>query len=286
VVAETAAAPELSAEWWDNGAEEDPFETSFEEPAPSVEESPAEWSRTSVARMCDGASGELQAMIRQLDATASADRKEALASLAHRGAAAEAALPAIAALLSDPDVLVQAHAAWSIWEVSHNPEASIDPLMVLLVEDHNPEIVQISAYLLGAIGPDAAIAEDALWYTCNHTTGVTRLHAAEALSRIDLDDARPVEILIGGLSDSEVETRWLAALALSSTAAEHRIKVIGALTKALTDPAPEVCAAAALSLGGFGDQASGAAEQLNAAASSDNDDVRTSARMALDCIIQ
>ncbi len=75
-------------------------------------------------------------------------------------------------------------------------------------------------------------------------------------------------------------------MALSSTGAGHRTEVIGALTNALADPAPEVCAAAALSLGGFGDQASLAEEQLNVAASSDDEDVRSAARMALDCIVQ
>jgi hypothetical protein len=286
VVAETVPAPELTAEWWASDAEEDPFESPIEEAAPSVEESPADWSRTSSARLCEGASPDLHAVIGKLDSTDAADRKQALVNLARQGADAQSALPAIEAMLSDPDILVQAHAAWSIWEVSHNPEDSIDPLLVLLVEDNNPEITQISAYFLGAIGPDAAVAEDALWHTCDHTAGITRLHAAEALARITPEDSRPVEILITALGDTELETRWLAAMALSSTGPQHRTDVISALTTALADPSPEVCAAAALSLGGFGDQAAPAESQLNAAASSENEDVRTAARMALDCFVQ
>jgi hypothetical protein len=289
-----AAAPELTAEWWGDDADSEVTDTTdtselespFEEPAPVMDESPAEWSRTSLARLCDNVPAELQGLIRELDAADPAQRKAALAELALRGPSAAAALPAIDALLSDPEVLVQVHAAWAIWEVAGRPEDSIDALTQLLVTDTDPHVVQASAYFLGAIGPDANIATDALWFVCDRTTGITRLHAAEALACITPDDERPVTILIEGLASTDKDARWLSALALSSVSAAHRPVAVAALTAALDDAAPEVSAAAALTLGGFGDEAGAAVSQLQAVSDGNDEDVRTAARIALDCIVK
>lgn len=289
-----AETPELTAEWWGDDADSevtdttDPseLESPFEEPSPVIDESPAEWSRTSLARLCDNVPAELQGLIRELDAADPAQRKAALAELAHRGPSAEAALPAIDALLSDSDVLVQVHAAWAIWEVAGRPEDSIDALTQLLVTDTNPHVVQASAYFLGAIGQDANIAADALWFVCHRTTGITRLHAAEALACITPDDERPVTILIQGLASTDKDARWLSALALSSVSSAHRPAAVAALSAALNDSAPEVGAAAALTLGGFGDQAGAAVSQLQTVSDGSHEDVRTAARIALDCIVR
>ncbi len=277
-------APELTAEWWADTAQTEALASPFEEAAPAVEESPAEWSRTSLARLCEEAPVELRGLIHELEAADPAQRKAALTELAIRGASAAGALPAIQALLSDPDVLVQVHAAWAIWEVSENPQDSIDPLVELLVTDTDSHVVQASAYFLGSIGADAAIATDALWYVCDRTTGITRLHAAEALACIAPDDQAPVAILIDGLSDADQETRWLAALALSSVSVQQQSAAVTALTAALSDISPEVRTAAALTLGGFGNHADEAVSELHAVSDSDDEGVRTAARIALECI--
>ena len=278
--------PELTAQWWGDDSDATALASPFEQPAPAVDESPAEWSRTSLARLCENVPAELQGLISELDAAEPAQRKAALAELALRGPSAAAALPAISALLSDADVLVQVHAAWATWEVAGRPEDSIDALTQLLVTETDPHVVQASAYFLGAIGPDADIATDALWFVCQRTSGITRLHAAEALACITPHDERPVTILVEGLSAADKESRWLSALALSSVAPAHRPAAVAALTAALDDAAPEVGAAAALTLGGFGDQAGAAISQLQAVSDGDHEDVRTAARIALECIVK
>lgn len=283
-----ADAPELSAAWWSEDAEAESEDPAIELPLVDTNgcDPVTDWSTTSLARRCEGATPEVEALVQALESADEGARQSALSELARLREQARPALPAVIALLSDSQAVMQAQAAWTVWEISQDPENSVDPLTALLVKNDAPEVVQLSAYLLGDIGPDAGIAEDALWYICERSTGSTRLHAAEALVRIAPEDTRPVSILIEGLSEADAQNRWLSALALSCVADEHHPQAVAALAEVLDDSAPEVCIAAALTLGCFGSEAAAATEPLQLAATHESEEVRSAARIALDCITQ
>jgi HEAT repeat protein len=225
---------------------------------------------------------QVKSLVLQLDIPEAGIRKEVLADLAALGEKARPALPAIEVLLDD-DPLIAAHAAWTMWEIDHNDQAVIEK-MVRLMECGRSDVVQFAAYSLGSMGANALTAAPALRVERERHTGITRLHIAEAMTRIDAFDAASVEVLTSGLTSQNQSERWLAAIALGQVQGRHANLVVPALTASLKDTDPEVRSASALSLGGFGKAAEPALAELQNRAKLDAPSVREAAATALACI--
>lgn len=212
------------------------------------------------------------------------DRKAALAEMDHRGIHGTEAVDAVQRLAAaDPDLLVRAHAASTLWRLTHHADAPVGTLTGLLASD-DESVLQVASYLLGTIGPSAAGAIPELRQLCDRSSGATRVHAAEALARIDTGSHAAVDLLTAALGDRDEETRWLSAIALGGVGRDLREDAVAALTAALQDPSDDIRSVAALTLGGFGPDALAAVPQLERAAALESEEVRTAAQTALACI--
>lgn len=243
------------------------------------------WKPTSLTRLCKDAHAAVLSQVARLESDDPAIRKDALNQLARMGRRASTANLAVRTLRSDSDPAVRGHVAWALWCIDDDTTNSVEMLRELLGND-DPAIVQFACYLLGTIGADAASSVPDLEQLIARSSGATRLHAAEAAARIDGTNTAAIDVLISALSDEVVETRWLAAIALSSATDTATGRAIEALTAALADESADVRAAAALSLGGFGTAARAASASLASASETDNPMVRDAARTALACIAQ
>ncbi|MEZ6065853.1 MAG: HEAT repeat domain-containing protein [Planctomycetaceae bacterium] len=179
--------------------------------------------------------------------------------------------------------MIATHAAWTIWQIDGNDHAMEQELLrIMQLGDAN--VVQFAAYTLGSLGPAAIDVAPALRIERERHNGATRIHIAEALTRIDAFDQASVQVIIQGLDDADVEVRWLAAISLGEVNSRHSDIAVPALILALNDSDPDVRSAAALSLGGFGALATQAIPALRDRATLDCPEVRSSAQTALACI--
>ncbi len=135
----------------------------------------------SMIRLCQGADQTVLAEVEKLDRPEADIRKQGLTALANMGPAAKSARLPIKMLLDDPDELVVAHSAGALWEIDREAWESVTPLSSLLASNR-PEVVQVAAYTLGAIGADAASAAGALRQVLATGDASLQLHAAEARS--------------------------------------------------------------------------------------------------------
>ncbi len=210
-------------------------------------------------------------------------RKEGLTHLADMGSTGRQASLAVRVLLEDPDPLVQAHAAWALWVIENDPWDSVATLRPLL-DQSNPDVVELACYMLGDIGVQAESATDALELLRDHADGTTCIHAAEALIRIHGVDDKSLAILTNAVKSRDSEERWIAAVALGRCRGTKSAGAVAALTVALKDVDPEVRSAAALSLGGLGPDSLTAKPELERVARMDDPQVRDAARAALACL--
>ncbi len=262
-----------------------PETTTEDEFAPPILSEQESEQSASLALLCKDCEPWVYAQALKLESPQADVRKEGLTHLAEMGSKARQAGLAVRTLLQDVDPLVQAHAAWALWEIENDPWDSVGTLRPLL--DHsNPDVVQLACYLLGDIGAQAEGGTDALELLRDHADGTTRIHAAEALIRIRGDDEKSIAVLAGALKSRDSEERWIAAVALGRCRGEHSAAAVTALTAALQDVDPEVRSTAALSLGGLGKSAARAAPELERVARSDDAQVRDAARAALACLKQ
>jgi len=249
---------------------------------PGVEQKQPLWTGPPLTTFCSRLTPELEPYVKRLDFQDAAIRKTALADLASFGEDAKPAIPAITVLLDDTP-LVAAHAAWSIWEIERDHRTATYVLTQLL-EEGDVESKQFTAYALGAIGPHAHVAAPALRAARERSSGISRLHIAEALTRIDAFDEGSVDVLTNAMLDREAEHRWIAAIALGQVSTRHAERVVPVLIDSLRDREPKVRSAAALSLGNFGIHAQNAVPELKQRAANDSNEVRTAAKTALSCI--
>ncbi len=210
-------------------------------------------------------------------------RKEGLTHLADMGSTGRQASLAVRVLLEDPDPLVQAHAAWALWVIENDPWDSVATLRPLL-DQSNPDVVELACYMLGDIGVQAESATDALELLRDHADGTTCIHAAEALIRIHGVDDKSLAILTNAVKSRDSEERWIAAVALGRCRGTKSAGAVAVLTVALKDVDPEVRSAAALSLGGLGPDSLTAKPELERVARMDDPQVRDAARAALACL--
>ena len=237
----------------------------------------------SIALACKNCEPWVYAQAMKLESLNPEVRKEGLTRLADMGQKASPACPAIQPLLQDPDPLVQAQAAWAMWEITSDPWESVGSLRPLLDHSH-ADVVELACYILGDIGAQAESATGSLELLRDHSDGIMCVHAAEALIRIQGVDQKSVTVLTEAMKSKDNEERWIAAVALGHCRGDNSAPAVEALTTALSDVDPEVRSAAALSLGGLGKDATQAKPDLERVARSDDPQVRDAARAALACL--
>lgn len=176
-------------------------------------------------------------------------RRSAAARLAWIGPSAAAAVPALLECLSDREVLVRAHAAKALWDIARRREAI--PVLIELLDATDPAGRPLASYFLGHIGPAAEESLPALHRCLDAAAGLERVHLAEAIARINSDDARAVGALIEGLRDAAPEVRFVAAYALGDVSLRHREDIVPALSAAQHDSDDAVSTAATLALQAF-----------------------------------
>lgn len=242
-----------------------------------------QWSRTSLVRLCEELDPHLLELVKKLESASANDRCDALYTLGQMGSPAEPTSLAIRALLDDADARVRSHAAGALRNIHGDAWDTVRVLSSLL-KDQDVETVRFTAYLLGQMGPEATHAVDDLQALRDTSTGLTKLHAAEALARITPEDAVSVQVLAQGLSEDDAHLRWFSAMSLGSVSAGQQDQAVSALKNALHDTDANVRATAALSLGGFGEHAQPAIDDLQRAIQFDTPEVRDAASAALACI--
>lgn len=243
----------------------------------------AGWNSTSMERLCKDCDPMVRAEASKLDSPNADVRKEGILELARMGSVAQPACVALRAMLDDTDPLVQAYAAWALWELDHE---TLDSVQVLggLLANSRPEVVELACYSLGNIGPEAKGAIPALKDLRDQSHGLERLRAAEALIRIQESDARSVDVLTVAVKSTDRQVRWIAANGLGQVRGKDIDRAIETLLLTLDDSDDEVKAAAALALGGMGAPARKALPKLQAMTSSQTPFVGDAADAAIKCL--
>lgn len=243
----------------------------------------SEWSPTSMLRLCDDLPERLVPLVQALESVSPSERCDALFSLGQLGAQAQPASLAVRALLDDPDARVRSHAAGALRNIHGDAWDAVHVLAGLL-KNGDAETVRFTAYLLGQMGPEAMDAVLPLESLRDSSSGLTRLHAAEALVRIAPDDSGSLKVLTEGLALEDSQLRWFSALSLGSVSNSQKPAAVAALKNALHDPDANVRVTAALSLGGLGTSARSAMNDLEHVAKFDAPEVRQAAVAALACL--
>jgi HEAT repeat protein len=157
------------------------------------------------------------------------------------------------------------------------------PELIGLLKDADPDNRSLAAYSLGYSSDSSPNSLDALRLAlATEAVDFVRIRLAEAIVRLVPTDPA-VTLLVGYLSDSDSELRWLAASVL--TVASHDSPgVIDGLTAAVQDHDPKVAAMAALALANYGQAAAAAIPALRDACRSGSSELREAAAAALACI--
>lgn len=189
----------------------------------------------------------LDGLLAQLNHASPAKRREALLRLADQQVDAETVLTRVWPLLDDADPFVRAHASRAVWLVGQRPDAAVATLNALL-DPRQPQVCALASFLVGEIGTAARPALPALRARMTENDPLLRLHAAEAIAKIDPADAAAHTVLIRALHDQSPDVRYFSACALLTAGTKYREQVRGALLDALSDDDLRVASAAALSL--------------------------------------
>jgi HEAT repeat protein len=245
----------------------------------------AEQERPPLSELCQDCNAAILREVAKLESDDPLVRKDGLHNLAQMGPDAASASECVTHLLNDDVPIVQAYAAWTIWELSDDAATAV-PILSELLTSHDANVVQFCAYTLSWMGEQAEPAAATLRQLLTSHDKLIRVHAAEALIHIEPPGAQAdaVETLILLTSDPSTSVRSLALVALGDFPDETTPEIMSALTNALHDRDAEVRAAAALSLGAFGEPSESTIAQLEFVATSDEEQVRQAAATALECI--
>jgi HEAT repeat protein len=212
----------------------------------------------------------LVASLKSADAAARIDAAEELGLI---GAAAEAALPALAGVLEDTSPLVRVAAAGGLGRIDPKNDKAV-PALTAALKSGDPKVRREAALTLGDLAPEARAAVPALAAALGDTDANVRWAVVEALGRYR-SAARPnIAALAGLLKDPDPDLRGAAADALGWIG--HR-RANAALIAALKDAQPNVRWAVAVALtriGGPGAEA-GAPEIIRVMESSTGTDWHT-----------
>lgn len=190
---------------------------------------------------------DLTPLVAQLKHPSPARRCAALVRLSDAPSPPESLQSFVWPLLSDSDLLVRAQAARFIWRVSNRGDVATATLKGLL-DPLQPQACACAMFLLGEMGVAAEDALPALRARMGDNDPLLRLHAAEAIVKIDPTDAGAHSTLTAALQETAPDVRYFAACALLAAGNRYRESVRGALLEALSDDDLRVASAAALSL--------------------------------------
>jgi HEAT repeat protein len=209
----------------------------------SVQESEQGDAREYAARAVEDCVSGLTLQLRHADPRV---RRTAAIRLERLGTAAASATGALVGRFSDPDLLVRAHAARAALRLGAPPQQILEVASELLIPDRL-EVLRVATSILVEIGPDAADALPKLDVCLNAFSLAVRLHAAEAILRIDPNDLFALDELQSALDHQQTEVRFFSVNALGAAVMDND-EAVCALQRALSDPQPKVATAAALHL--------------------------------------
>ncbi|MBI3293338.1 MAG: HEAT repeat domain-containing protein [Deltaproteobacteria bacterium] len=234
-------------------------------------------------------------------------RQNVAEALGKIGKKAAKAIPALTEALADADAGVKANAAEAIGAIGGNAQELVLPLTKLLA-DSTPLVRASAAAALGKFGNAATSAVPALVLLLKDSEKFVKLNASEALGLIGAEssvalfdglaseDETMREILTAGIVKLGRKAVPLLIKEVSNASAAVRASAIGALGKigdqaaaestsivaeAMTDDSGLVRATAADTLGAFGPKASIAILALIKGLEDTDENVATSASMAL-----
>jgi HEAT repeat protein len=124
-------------------------------------------------------------------------RRQGIGDLIKRG---DSAVPAIAALLSDPDSSIRYAAATTLWGMGVKARAAV-PQLAAALRDSDDSVRAAAAMALGAIGPEASAAVPALVVSLKDQDRNVRLWAVRALGAIGPGAEQAAAALRGMVKD-------------------------------------------------------------------------------------
>ncbi len=113
---------------------------------------------------------------------------EAAVRLASLGQVAGEAIPGVTNRLQDEDPFERAHAARAACRLGASPDIAV-PVLSLLLQPDEPQLCCLASLMLGELGSGARPALPALVNSIKSTNASIRLHAAEAILKIDSTDS-------------------------------------------------------------------------------------------------
>lgn len=228
---------------------------------------------------------DLAPALTRLSSINPSERVTGLMELGAHSHAGRRTVPEVRKMLVDPSPLVRAHAAGTLIDLEGQ---SVDAIQCLdqLLDHRDDQVLQLAAYFLAKCGPDAIRSVTKLERIRDSHTGLTRLHAAEAIIHIAPHEPNSFGVLESALRSGNREERYFGAVALGGTTGNNRFPAVEALRLALHDEQAEIRSAAALSLGALGELALLAVEDLEHMAQYDFTEVKSSAQTTLNCLAQ
>jgi len=251
--------------------------------AESAVEIKAESETVSLAELCSRLPEDFSEVSKMLLDESPDIRIAGLNELADVGAYAAPVTPVVLAMLEDQDARTCVHAAATLHAISGDIQTSVATLTAHL-SSQDIAVVRLATYLLGQLGPEASAAREPLAKLRDGGETLTRLFAAEALLQIAPDDTGSMTTLRDASRHADSQVRWFAAVSLGTVPKSQVADAVECLTCSLKDTDAEVRAAAALSLGGFGEHGRSAVAALEFAAETDLPEVREAATLALNCL--
>lgn len=213
-------------------------------------------------------------LVKQLGSGDAAARTRAADGLAHLGAKASSAVPALTKALSDPDDNVRWRAARALGAMGPAARGAV-PALVKGLGDKHPLARAHAANTLGRIGDVGSDAITALGERITDADPRVRRSAILALERIRPGPAVSIPLLVKVLGDSDPS---VVVPAIDSLA-DLGPKVVPLMVEALKDEKARYWAC--LVLAEIGPDAGGAVEGLTEVLSDDRPEVRMQALMAL-----
>jgi HEAT repeat protein len=181
-------------------------------------------------------------------------RANAAGELGNFGAAAQPAVPELAAALNAAEVEpVRRNAAISLGRLTLVPQTSV-PALVLGLGDASSVVRESAARAAAQFGTDAVAP---LTQTVQSGTGVARAYAALALALVEVPMSSAAPALVDALSDRDAELRVNAALALGHAKATSP-EVVAGLAAVVGDGDVRVRRSALLALKELGPEAKAA----------------------------
>lgn len=230
----------------------------------------------------DSLDQEVLVTVEKLSSVDSVERTTACFQLAALGNQASSASSALEQCLTSEDHVFRCHAAWALHEINGNWDQVVETLVGVL-RNGNDSAVELAAYYLSYIQPkpESAMADLRAHFTSENM--LVKLHCSEAALRIQPSDKEALDVILDCLSHEDLNVRWLASQAVNGLKCDP-IQIVEALDASLEHPDTRIQAAAALSIGGFGENAEASISKLEKLCLSSDADVKEAAKASLACL--